>query len=61
MNQTSLALATKELKIIDDNIKVLCNIREGWILLKKQQKGDQPLENKEPGKKDTPGSFAASA
>lgn len=61
LNESNLAQATKELKIIDDNIKVLGNIREGWILLKKQRRGDQPLENKEPGKKDTPGGFATSA
>ena len=42
LNQTNLAQATKELKIIDDNITILSNIRDGWLYLKKQQKGEMP-------------------
>ncbi|MGH8015905.1 MAG: flagellar protein FliS [Candidatus Zixiibacteriota bacterium] len=34
LNQTNLAQATKELRIIDDNISVLSNIRDGWRQLK---------------------------
>lgn len=44
LNQTNQAQATKELKIIDDNIGVLCNLREGWLYLKKQQKGDKKAD-----------------
>ncbi len=40
INQTNLAQSTKELKIVDDNITVLSNIREGWLYLKKQQQGE---------------------
>ncbi len=42
LNQTNHAQATKELKIIDDNIAILVNIREGWFFLKQQQKVSQP-------------------
>ena len=38
LNQTDIAQATKDLKIIDDNINVLKNVREGWQGLKEQQK-----------------------
>ncbi len=37
LNQTDIAQATKDLKIIDDNISVLKNVREGWQGLKDQQ------------------------
>ncbi len=42
LNQTNLAQSTKDLKIIDDNITVLSNIRDGWLYLKKQQKAEKP-------------------
>jgi len=45
LNQTNLAQATKELKILDDNITVLNNIREGWQYLKKQQQAEKSAEN----------------
>lgn len=38
LNQTDIAQATKDLKVIDDNISVLKNVREGWQGLKDQQK-----------------------
>ena len=38
LNQSDIAQATKDLKIIDDNISVLKNVREGWQGLKEQQK-----------------------
>ncbi len=38
LSQTDIAQATKDLKIIDDNISVLKNVREGWQGLKDQQK-----------------------
>ena len=44
LNQTNLVQATKELKIIDDNIVILGNIREGWLFLKQQQKESQPAD-----------------
>jgi flagellar protein FliS len=37
LNQTDVAQATKDLKIIDDNISVLDNLRQGWQGLKDQQ------------------------
>lgn len=37
LNQTDIAQATKDLQIIDDNIKVLKNVREGWQGLRDQQ------------------------
>ena len=42
INQTNLAQATKELKIIDDNISVLGNLREGWSYLQRKQKSRSP-------------------
>jgi flagellar protein FliS len=45
LNQINQAQATKELRIIDDNISVLSNLREGWQYLKRQQKGDKKAEN----------------
>ena len=44
LNQTNRAQATKELKIIDDNIAILGNIREGWLFLKQQQKESPPAD-----------------
>jgi len=44
LNQTNHAQVTKELKIIDDNIAILGNIRDGWLFLKQQQKGNQLTE-----------------
>ncbi len=38
LNQTDIAQATKDLQIIDDNISVLKDVREGWQGLKDQQK-----------------------
>ena len=38
LSQTDIVQATKDLQIIDDNISVLKNIREGWQGLKEQQK-----------------------
>lgn len=37
LSQTDIAQATKDLQIIDDNISVLKNVREGWQGLKDQQ------------------------
>ena len=37
LSQTDVAQATKDLKIIDDNISVLDNVRQGWQGLKDQQ------------------------
>ena len=36
INQTSVIEATKDLALIDDNITVLDNVRQGWVDLKKQ-------------------------
>jgi flagellar protein FliS len=44
LNQANLAQATKELKIIDDNINVLNNIREGWLMLKNQNTPGKPVK-----------------
>lgn len=38
LNQTDIAQATKDLQIIDDNISVLKNVRDGWQGLKDQHK-----------------------
>lgn len=37
INQTSMAEATKDLSVIDDNINILENVRRGWLELKQQQ------------------------
>ncbi len=37
INQTNVIDATKDLKLIDDNINVLNNLRQGWLGLKQQQ------------------------
>ena len=60
LNQTNLAQTTKELKIIDDNIAILGNIREGWLFLKQQQKGSPPADVNVPTG-GTPGKFTTSA
>jgi flagellar protein FliS len=36
LNQINLAESTKDLAVIDDNISILENIREGWLTLKQQ-------------------------
>lgn len=38
INQISVIEATKDLALIDDNITVLNNLREGWIGLREQQR-----------------------
>ena len=45
LSQTNQLQATKELKIIDDNIGMLNNLREAWMYLKKQQKGENKANN----------------
>ncbi len=42
LNQTELALATKDLKIIRDNAQLLRTVREGWSGVKQQQAGQAP-------------------
>ena len=37
INQTSVAEATKDLSVIDDNIIILDNVRLGWLDLKEQK------------------------
>ncbi len=37
INQTSVAEATKDLSVIDDNISILDNVRLGWLELKEQK------------------------
>jgi flagellar protein FliS len=41
INQTNVVEGTKELKLIDDNINVLNNLRQGWLGLKQQQTGQE--------------------
>lgn len=48
LNQTNVVQSTKELKIIDDNITVLSNIRDGWLYLKNQQKSEKLSESAAP-------------
>jgi len=60
LNQTDIAQATKDLQIIDDNIRVLKNVREGWQGLKEQQKNG--AENKaEAGNNGAKSEFVTSA
>ncbi len=37
LNQVSVAEATKDLTIIDDNINILNNVRLGWVELKRRE------------------------
>ena len=55
INQTYVIEATKDLKLIDDNIEVLNNLRQGWIDLKEQQNQSsvQPSQNEQPKKAET--------
>ena len=60
INQINVAEATKDLGVIDDNITILNNLREGWSGVKDQlqQKRRQPAETPEPA---TAGGFTHSA
>ncbi len=60
LNQTNLVQSTKELKIIDDNITVLNNIRDGWLFLKNQQKSEKPADSAAPVS-GAPKTFSTSA
>ena len=40
LTQTDIAQSTKDLELIKTNIALLSNLRDGWIGLKEQQKGD---------------------
>ncbi|MEW5993161.1 MAG: flagellar export chaperone FliS [Candidatus Zixiibacteriota bacterium] len=42
LNQTSVAEATKDLSVIDDNISILKNLRHGWMELRDREKGSTP-------------------
>jgi len=44
INQIDLAMATKDLSVIDDNITVLDNVRQGWLALKQQHAGPNAVE-----------------
>ena len=57
LNQTNIIEATKDLKMIDDNIVVLDNLRQGWIALKDQVK----TANKESQPVKSSDSFTTSA
>ncbi|MEW6413016.1 MAG: flagellar export chaperone FliS [Candidatus Zixiibacteriota bacterium] len=46
INQTNVIEGTKDLKLIDDNISVLNNLRQGWLGLKQQQSGQKEPEDK---------------
>lgn len=53
INQISVAEATKDLAVIDDNITILSNVRAGWAELKQQ-------ENAAPAPAVTAGCFSDS-
>ncbi|MFH1374431.1 MAG: flagellar export chaperone FliS [bacterium] len=40
INQISVAEATKDLAVIDDNITILSNVRAGWVELKQQENAE---------------------
>lgn len=42
INQTNVIEATKDLKLIEDNVTVLKNLREGWQELLEQTKQESP-------------------
>ena len=51
INQTHVVEATKELKLIDDSIEILKNLRSGWALLKQssaEAPGESPEASEEP-------------
>lgn len=60
INQINVAEATKDLSVIDDNITILSNVRNGWLELKQQetQVAQQTLQSLPAGKS---GQFAGSA
>ena len=60
INQTNVIEATKDLGMIDDNITVLENVRQGWTDLKAQGAESQHISHQ--GKpRATTGSFSTSA
>lgn len=48
INQTNVIEATKDIKLIDDNIHILKNLREGWQELHEQMKQEESAESAEP-------------
>lgn len=60
INQTSVIEATKDLALIDDNITVLGNVRQGWVALKKQD-GQNPDSSDSPARTQHNSGFSASA
>lgn len=60
LNQTSVIEATKDLALIDDNITVLDNVRQGWIDLKAAG-GDTPQKATTPAPEQKDGGFTTSA
>lgn len=60
LNQTSVIEATKDLALIDDNITVLDNVRQGWIDLKAKG-GDTPPMATARARERQDGGFTTSA
>ncbi|HUV30198.1 MAG TPA: flagellar export chaperone FliS [Acidobacteriota bacterium] len=54
INQTDLVQATKDLSVIHSNIKILKNIREGWVGIRDQVPGaGTPPDNAASGSRST--------
>ncbi len=46
INQTNVVMATKDLSLLDDNVNILSNIRQGWQGIKDRETKQPPVSQR---------------